>query len=520
MDTRPDPRPARCEVGRRRFLIQAGAAAGGLALAGRSVPAQDGHPAGAGSKSTPGPASHAGGGAAVAAAFQAENPNPPFNFQGVAMPQRKSFYDYSQADVAMLVGAYGNLKNLNANDPRSWLNQANIHAAHCGGNLLEVHQSWWFTVWHRCYLFFYERILASLSTSPTTFALPYWDWSNHPELPNTQFNESAGNPSPFFDTNSPLYDQNRFPRPGTTFSDDPLGTNVAFYTASDYLTQIQTDAFEDFCGSDPNDPNGRGAGDLEANPHNTVHTWTGIPQSPWNDMGNLTTAARDLLFFLHHANVDRQFTLWLGQNPAPALPAQGSPWYSQFFNFWDERGNAVSVTVQDALTYMAGNYQQPEQTFTLVGQPQEVPIGGTPKSVNAAEVPEAMKQRIARMPAALAAAPARHRPRMHLRIEGLEAPHDVPVIIHVFINKPDATLKDLNGANFVGTIHLLPSSAAHGKTHRPMNVTLNVTAKAGLLRQAAAGKGPTFTLVPVDPNLGAGAGAPTVKFRKIVLVAR
>lgn len=96
----------------------------------------------------------------------------------------------------------------------------------------------------------------------------------------------------------------------------------------------------------------------------------------------------------------------------------------------------------------------------------------------------------------------------------------MPVIIHVFINKPDATLKDLNGPNFIGTIHLLPSSAAHGKTHRPMNVTLNVTAKASLFRQDGSGKGPAFTLVPVNPHLGPGQAAPTVKFRKIVVLAR
>lgn len=400
MNSRPNPDPDQSEVGRRRFLIQTGLATSGLAMAGQSALGQHGHPAGVGLKSEPGAASHPGGGVTVSAAVQPGTQNPPFQFQGVTMPQCKSLYDYSQDDVAVLVDAYSKLKKLDASDPRSWLNQANIHAAHCGGNLLEVHQSWWFTVWHRCYLFCYERILASLSQSPATFALPYWDWSNHPEVPNTQFNAAAGNPSPFFDQNSSLYDENRFPRPGTTFNDDPLGTNVAFYTTSNYLGQIQTDDFEDFCGSDPNDPNGRGAGDLEANPHNTVHTWTGLPHSPWNDMGNLTTAARDLLFFLHHSNIDRQFTLWLGQSPAPELPPQGSPWYTQFFNFWDEKGNPVSVTVQDALTYMAGNYLPPEQTFTLVDQPQELQIGGQPKSVNAAEMPEAMKQRIASIPAA------------------------------------------------------------------------------------------------------------------------
>jgi polyphenol oxidase len=430
------------------------------------------------------------------------------------MPQRKSFYDYTASDVALLANAYGQMKNLAQGDPRYWLNQANIHASHCGGNLLEVHGSWLFTVWHRGYLFFYERILAKLSGNPGAFALPYWDWSGHPSIPNTQLLESQGQASPFFDSSSPLYDQFRFPVAGTTFNTDPLSTNVAAYTNPSYLASIQNDAFEDFCGSDPDDPNGRGPGDLEAGPHNSVHTWTGIDQSPYNDMGNLSTAARDLLFFMHHANVDRQFTLWLATQPN--LPPPSSTWYAQWFNFWDENGNAVSVTVQDALTNMAGNYVPPQESFTLVDQPQEVQLGGQSRSVVGNKNLESIRARIAGAGARTApGAPRRH--KVQIRFEGVDAPHDVPVILHVFLNKPNATIKDLNGPNFVGTIHLLPSSAAHGRRHRMHNVTLDITQKADLLRQDVANQGPMVTLVPVNTG-GPGAAAPTVRFKKISVI--
>jgi hypothetical protein len=60
------------------------------------------------------------------------------------MPQRPSFNDFTADDLSRLRTAYGRMKGVNpndpknvpANDPRSWLTQANIHAAHCGGNLL------------------------------------------------------------------------------------------------------------------------------------------------------------------------------------------------------------------------------------------------------------------------------------------------------------------------------------------------------------------------------------------------
>ncbi len=508
------------EVHRRTFLLQTGMAAGMLGLTAQAARGQ--HPAPAqpvagGHDRLMAPRDdHRGGGGSA----QLEPQAPPFSFQGVTMPQRKSFYDYTANDLNLLTTAYGQLKQLPQNDPRSWLSQANIHASHCGGNLLEVHHGWLFTVWHRSYLFFYERILAKLSGNPSAFALPYWDWSDHPSVPGTRALQAQSQSSPFFDTTSPLYDENRFPGPTSTFNDDPLQIGVAYFTSTNYLSGIQADDFTDFCGSDPSDPNGRGAGDLEQNPHNCVHTWTGLPQSPWADMGNLTTAARDLLFFLHHANVDRQFTLWLAQRPALPLPA--SPWYGQSFNFWDENGNACSVTVQDALTHMAGNYQPSQQTFTLVNQPQELQLGGQSKSLTGVELPDSLRTKAAAAAVVPAAGPeaAKHRPKVQLRIEGLDAPHDVPIILHVFLNKPDATARDVQGPNFVGSIHLLPSSAAHGQRHRLQNVTLDITPKAGLLGQVGPGKGPTVTFVSVNPRLDPKLETPSVKFQKIVVVTK
>jgi hypothetical protein len=88
------------------------------------------------------------------------------------------------------------------------------------------------------------------------------------------------------------------------------------------------------------------------------------------------------------------------------------------------------------------------------------------------------------------------------------------VILHVFLNKPDATAKDSTGPNCVGTIHLVPHSG-EGMQHRSVNATLNITAKAGLLRLDAPGKGPTVTLVPVDTRSDRSVVSPVIKFRSI-----
>uniref|UniRef100_A0A803LHJ1 Polyphenol oxidase n=1 Tax=Chenopodium quinoa TaxID=63459 RepID=A0A803LHJ1_CHEQI len=54
-----------------------------------------------------------------------------------------------------------------------------------------------------------------------------------------------------------------------------------------------------------------GSGTIELMPHNVVHNWTGDPTQPnGEDMGIFNAAARDSIFYAHHANVDRMWVLW------------------------------------------------------------------------------------------------------------------------------------------------------------------------------------------------------------------
>ena len=72
-------------------------------------------------------------------------------------------------------------------DGRSFKNQYKLHCLYCDNHLyldapdhpypLEIHDSWLFFPWHRCYLYFHERILAKL-IGDDTFALPFWNWDN------------------------------------------------------------------------------------------------------------------------------------------------------------------------------------------------------------------------------------------------------------------------------------------------------------------------------------------------------
>ncbi|PPS09945.1 hypothetical protein GOBAR_AA10696 [Gossypium barbadense] len=100
------------------------------------------------------------------------------------------------------------MKALPASDPRSFMQQANVHCAYCDGAYhqlgfpdldLQVHNSWLFFPFHRFYLYFFEKILGKLIDDPT-FAMPFWNWDS-----------PAGMQMPviYANPNSPLYDKLR-----------------------------------------------------------------------------------------------------------------------------------------------------------------------------------------------------------------------------------------------------------------------------------------------------------------------
>ncbi len=85
---------------------------------------------------------------------------------------RRALASYARGVAAML--------KLPASDPRNWFRNAFTHLMDC------PHGNWWFYVWHRGYLGYFEETIRSLSGDPT-FAIPYWDWTMLPEIPASMF---------------------------------------------------------------------------------------------------------------------------------------------------------------------------------------------------------------------------------------------------------------------------------------------------------------------------------------------
>jgi tyrosinase len=93
-------------------------------------------------------------------------------------------YNVTSAEGQKMLASYAKgvaaMLKLPADHPQNWFRNAFIHLMDC------PHGNWWFYVWHRGYLGFFERTIRSLS-GDANFAIPYWDWTQLPQIPASLF---------------------------------------------------------------------------------------------------------------------------------------------------------------------------------------------------------------------------------------------------------------------------------------------------------------------------------------------
>lgn len=274
----------------------------------------------------------------------------------------KTIASYKKAITAMLA--------LPSSDPRNWYRHALVHTMDC------PHGNWWFPVWHRGYIGWFEQVCRDLS-GDADFALPYWDWTATPEVPAVMF-EGVLNPSDpaYIGTLAEFrkqYDPElekmwkafspdqigqllnrglRFPADlefdigyagGPMFFDKahargikadaphldaPTSRAVSLPTLLDALgprDYLTFGSAKTFFHSGIT-----GFGVMEGQPHNKVHNNTGGVITTYKD-GKPTTidiggfmqsnlSPVDPLFFLHHANIDRIWDLWTRKQLARGYP--------------------------------------------------------------------------------------------------------------------------------------------------------------------------------------------------------
>jgi|694.fasta_scaffold15267_7 hypothetical protein len=303
----------------------------------------------------------------------------PFVFGKEPNRVRKSFYDLTDEEVRTLCKAVDYMRNtLPMGTPTQWESYANIHMKHCTASDAanpQVHWGWHFLPWHRGYIFFLERILANcldkLGYNGVPFAYPFWDWCAHQEIPNTKEREARGLASPLFGydltqenmvnadnlgfDNIALFDGNRGPTiqkskmdPNNEVSQDSKAhvQECKNYMSPEYINLVLTTPWEQF-GGKPVTDRATGQGLVESGPHNDGHDWVGTRYGKNRNMGTLRYAANDPIFFMHHGNIDRIFSLY--RNPMPDLDG---PWGQQVYTFPDIDGSPVTVTIKDIMTKM------------------------------------------------------------------------------------------------------------------------------------------------------------------------
>jgi tyrosinase len=265
----------------------------------------------------------------------------------------KSLKSYEKAVTAMLA--------LPPSDPRNWYRHALIHTLDC------PHGNWWFLPWHRGYTGWFEKICRELS-GDADFALPYWDWTESPRLPDA-FLQGNLNPANFkiagvaefknqyqaivkdywstldsvqltqltlrdFPSDDVLWayiehDPPGNPNEASMFSDisyvrelnpprspwlnDKASRAVALTTILDALGPRTFEEFGSGKLSYHTSPDSATQGVLEGQPHNLVHNElggivTGLPDRQGFMRDFLSPV--DPIFFMHHTNIDRLWDVW------------------------------------------------------------------------------------------------------------------------------------------------------------------------------------------------------------------
>jgi tyrosinase len=220
--------------------------------------------------------------------------------------KRKNQADMTKAENSLYINGIQNLINAGRYGPLVAIHGDMSHRMHTMSGPIGTQR---FLPWHRVYLFELEQML--LAINPNSF-IPYWDWTEDQNVPDWLQNFS---PTVFVDGN-PI-----------TVIRDPGQQGAPPLPTKKEVTNLRTiNKFTDFTGS---------FGGLE-DLHNRVHGWVG------GTMDDIMISPADPLFWLHHANVDRIWSIWQKDHPDqnPNLTSTDTildPWS---FNEQDTRGLA------------------------------------------------------------------------------------------------------------------------------------------------------------------------------------
>jgi Common central domain of tyrosinase/Polyphenol oxidase middle domain len=433
------------------------------------------------------------------------------------MPTRRNVFDLDPNGpaIASLRQGIATMKSRPPSNPTSWRFQANIHGtfdtpAQPTWNRCQ-HGSFFFLSWHRMYLYFFERILRAAS-GDQNLALPYWRWTVQRRLP-IAFRQPA-------DASNPLFEPRRAPGMNAGTQQLPLSAVQTGQAMSFTNFSSPPGSGLSFGGQRVTQPVHltRPHGSLEGSPHDVIHGavgGSGPAAQHW--MSFPQTAARDPIFWLHHAMIDRLWKRWLDQGGGRQNPVGNSAWMDTQFTFFNENGQQVTMRGQDILdTVNQLDYRYDDDPAlsgirvpfaaaevevaasahsdggddggidrTLLGESvgeDMIELGATPKTVPI-EMRDEARDRVAAL-AQAKAVPVEE--RVVLNVEGVQFDDQHPgVFYEVYLNLPEGQQPHFQSDYYVGNIGFfgVGTHEAGGHGGHPADQSFDVTDIVRVLRE-------------------------------------
>lgn len=232
-----------------------------------------------------------------------------------------------------------------------------------------IHRDELFLLWHRAYVRAMEltvqQVLAKHGVANwESFRIPYWNWLEQGSLPDPFWKVSE----------SPLFDDTRFPASNrgeeiwTIANGNPPKVGPNPFSRADTVTASQ--AFSVF------------SNEILLGWHNSVHAQVGGDMLLW------ASAARDPLFWVHHANVDRLFVAWLSGKDSNSQPRQIPK--KDLKQAWEDAGFRFPIrTATGAVKWYAPTFEELGLDMSMVKGQAEYDNIDRPKVSSVPSLPAA-----------------------------------------------------------------------------------------------------------------------------------
>lgn len=340
------------------------------------------------------------------------------------------------AQLAQFRAAVGRVRAMPESDVIGWTKQIAQHCINCAGsNTQNIHYDWFFTTWHRAYLYFLERILRSVG-GDDSLRLTYWDWENP---------ASRVLPEIYAPQGQPLYWQNRNLRgPRWPLSDDNVDVRPIL-------------AIPDFArfGGTPQQRQPTPA--AYSGPHANVHN----AFSP-GDMANLQYSPRDPVFYAHHGNIDRLWSSW------SAITGHRNPDFGDArVYFYDETRTWRYVLLNDLVDTEKLGYRYSSL--------MKLRTATTPRLQTLARARNRVSLSAERIKTLVDDGPDF---MLIENVRNLESLPEEAILFGFFIGKPDVGTDSRTSKAFLGTMsRVLSEGHSHGDA--PLSAAIDVTGKLG-----------------------------------------